>query len=284
MPKPDGDDADLMSDVFASDRDRTGNTAPVTDQDAPEVEAKEEPAEQPVEPEAKADDAEIDPKSPGRDPATGKFVPVTELVSERKKLKEARDTEARLRQEAEARATAYERQLQQMLQRMQPAAQQQAPQPPDAFSDPEGALRYQQQQFQSALLNDRLNLSEEMARDKYGDEAVEAALEAAMQAGLQRDFINKRHPYKEMVTWHRKTRAMQEIGNDPEAYRKKVREEVLAELKQGGTKPQMQPPQRLPGTLADATQAGSQGAMLSEDAMMAGLFASNRASRQPAGR
>jgi hypothetical protein len=280
--KLDGDDA-VMSEVFGSDRDRGSETAPPVDDAETVIEADAE-ADDTAEAAAETtDDAE--PKSPGRDPATGKFVPVTELVSERKKLKERIDNEARLRQEAEARAAQYERQMALLMQQQRAVQQTEIP---DPVMDPEGAYLYQTQQLQEMVVSNMLDVSEFAMRAKHGDEIVDKALQAALQTGVNKHFMTQRNPYGALVDWYRRSMAMQEIGDDPAAFRKRVEEEtrakILADLKAGKLQTTAQPPQRLPGTLADATSAGSQGAHLSDEAMLAGIFGSDRRQRQIASR
>lgn len=271
--KTDGDEA-VMQDVFGSDRDRGGNDAP------PEEELEIQPQAEAETPEAEAEPGE-EPTSPGRDPSTGKFVPVSELVAERKKLKEARDHEAKLRADAEQRASQYEqRMLALMAQQAQP--RQPAPQPPDPYTDPEGAFAYQQQMMSAQVLDNRLDASEFAVRAQFGDEVVDQALRAAKERGLtgpQSPFMQQRHPYKALVDWHKRESALAEIGPDPAAYKKQladqIRAEVLAELK-AGKGPQQRPQPRLPGTLADASSSGVQGTQMSDEALAKVLFGSER--------
>lgn len=271
------DDA-IVDNVFASDRDRGADVA------APEPQAKE-PVE--TEPEVKADEAEIKSEDGSskqyRDPETGRFVPLTELKTERQKRQE----EARLRAEAEQRAIAaearaeearryaerfYQQQHQQQQQNYQP------PQPPDPFVEPEQYQRYVVGQAQLASLNERLNISQMMAEEKFGAEVVEKALQAAAQAGVAQHFVQARHPYADLVTWFNRQEAIHRIG-DPTSFETRIREEerqkVLAELKKGGSAS----PQKFPGTLADASAAGQQGRLLTDEAIVDSLFASDRRRR-----
>ena len=278
----DGDSA-FLDDVFATGRDRGADSA------APEPEplrADEPASEAPKEPDvAKPDAKGEDPSKQFRDPETGRFVPLTELKSEREKRQEAQ----RLREEAERTAAYYRGQLeayQRNLASQQQPQQQQEFQPPDPFDDPNAYRQYVVGEAQRAALNERLNASQMMAEDRYGADAVNAALQAAQAAGVARQFIGTAHPYREMVEWHKRATAIQKIG-DPEQYekslREKMREELLAELK--GTKPASNgaaaQQQRFPGTLADATGSGPQGAMAQTDeGMMGEIFGHGRRSRR----
>jgi hypothetical protein len=273
------DDA-ALNDVFSSERDRGGNSAPPVETQEP---APQEAAPQLADQQVDTDDSDETPVQ-GRDDK-GRFVPVSELVAERKKLRAKIDEEARLRIEAETRAKVYEEQFKSFGQRQQPVQQQPAPQPepqPDPLMEPEQFARWQSDQFQKQILNDRLNFSEEMARDKFGDQVVDAAVEAARRAGVVSRFLTTRNPYRELVTWHKNMLALEKIGPDPDVYEKTVEERVkarlLEDLKAGKLTAtgQPAPAQRFPGSLADATSAGAQGAHLSDEAMMGGIFNSER--------
>jgi len=98
------------------------------------------------------------------------------------------------------------------------------------------------------------------------------------------------------MTWHRRTKAIEEFGDDPKAYRermeKEIRETVLAELKAGGQVIEHQPngngqpvqpaqPQRLPGSLVDAPAQGVQGRQMSQQGLADQLFDSERDRHAP---
>lgn len=271
------DDA-VLDDVFSSGRDRGGNSAPPEDVSSPEATGSQEPIE-----------AEShQPSQEATDPSTGKVVPLNELLSERKKFQEKLDT---LRAEGERRDAEYRRQLEDIARRTQQAQPQPQPAPkiPDPLQDPEQYFTLLNGTVQNSVFVERLNLSEDRARDKYGDKEVDEAFQAAERAGLiQRShFIqtSPRHPWGAMVDWYRQQKVLETVGADPDAYRAKIEEEVrakvLEELKAGkGPGEQQQQPTRFPGTLADSTAAGKQGAHLTTRAVMADVFGSDRASRR----
>lgn len=208
------------------------------------------------------------------------MVPVAELTGTRTKLQARISELERLHIEAEARAKAFE----QMHRQPQQAPQYQQPQqqfdPPDFLTDPEGALNFRLQQQQQQFINQMLNQSEIMARDKYGDEIVNKALEAVKAAGQSTaaEFINNPHPWGEMVKWHKRQQTLQVVGDDPEAYRSKLetelRAKIMAELKAP------KPAPTFPGTLATATASGEQGALLTDEAAMGSIFSSARDRRK----
>lgn len=254
--------ADTESTEAARARDERGRFAATKSEPDPQAQAQSEPA--PV---------EQQPQAP--DPNANRQVPLSELMAERKKRQEIE----RLHIEAEARAKAYEQMHQRQPQQPQYQPQQQAQiEPPDFNLDPEGALSFHLQRQQQAYVNMMLNQSEVMARDKFGDELVDAALKAAQAAGATGQFMDKPHPWGELVKWHKRQQTLQVVGDDPDAYRTKieaeVRAKVLAELKAGGAGAAAAP--KFPGSLATATGQGEQGAHLTEEAAMGSIFASGR--------
>lgn len=290
MTAGEADEKSVIDDVFSKSSDMGADTAapaPSPEAPAPVAEAKEEPAPQEI---VKAEEvSDEDGSLQGRDPKTGRFVPVTELVSERKKLKGERDNEAKLRAEAEANAKAYreqvetlQRQLMQVQRPAQPQPQEQQEAPPDPYLEPEKFAQYQQSLINQQLINQHVNTSELLARQKHGDGVVDAALQAAYQAGIADRFVQTRHPFDALVEWHKRQLVNAEIGNDFEGFKKRVADEAvqkaLAGLKaQGMPAPaQAQAPQRFPTTLADQTQTGDQGALLTPRAAADSVFAHRR--------
>lgn len=274
------DGADVLDDVFnKSGRDSGADSAaPEGQEPAPEVEAKPE-AEQPKAEQNEAD--QVDDSQPqGRDSKTGRFVPVSELIEERKKLRAKNEEEFRLRVQAEERAKFYESQIQSFQRVAQQPPQQQIAQPelPDPFTDPQGYANAIRAQAEQVSLNEKCNFSEAMAREKHGDDLVNQALQAAQQAGVAERFVRAANPYGDMVRWFRQAQALHRIGPDPDAYEKSVEERVtaklLADLKAGkisvnGTATQQ--PQRFPGTLADAVPQGH-AAPVDPGAMLDSIF------------
>lgn len=270
------DDA-VLDDVFSSERDRGGNSAP------PEVTASEPKAEPQAQPKP---DAAPTQETQTQDPETGRMVPLSELLAERKKGKEKASEAERRAIAAEERARIFEQQLQAPRQQPQPQRQQ-AP-IPDPVTDPENYARYVHSTAQQTVFIERLNASEDRARDKHGDTAVDDALKAAEAAGLlqQGAFIqaNPRHPFGALMDWHKRQQVLSVVGDDPEAYRKRIEEEarakVLEELKAGNGPAAQGKPQVFPGTLAANTATGPQGGHLSDEAAMGTVFGSDRPSRR----
>lgn len=245
-------------------RDEHGRFASKQEQPAPEVKA-ETPA----------------PGEQAEAEATPRHVPLKELQTERQKRQE----EARLRTEAETRAAVYERQLAQLLQRQQ---QQEAPQQqaPDWYAEPDRAAQTLQQQVSYQLTQTKVAMSQEFMRSQHKDyPEIEQVFTEAANRNPQLWQQLYQHPMPAQFAYQqgKKLKALQEIGEDPDAYRARIKEEatqqVLADLKGGKIKLTGQPvPQtRFPGTLADQTSAGmTQTAHVTDDAMMADVFARRR--------
>lgn len=209
-----------------------------------------------------------------------RMVPLSELIQERKKFKGQISDLERRAIEADAKAKAFE-----TFAPRQQQPQRQPVQAPDPFTEPEKFAAFVEWRAEQQVFTDRLHRSEERARDKHGDDLVNEALEAAKQAGHvdRGTFVQQdpRHPWGALVKWHQEQKALAAIGPDPDAYRKKLEAEIRAEIAKAGngTTPGAAPP-RFPGTLADNTAAGPQGAHLTEGAAMGALFDTNRKRKQ----
>ena len=115
------------------------------------------------------------------------------------------------------------------------AAKQPAPQPepvkvPDILEDPDGFTGFMGDQLQKIQQSTRAEMSEVMAIEAYGQDVVNEAFAAAKASGEGARFLNSRHPYGDMVKWHKQQRVLQEIGDDPDAYRQKIETEVRQKI------------------------------------------------------
>lgn len=287
-------DAALVDTIFASDRDRGADSAAPEPSVTPPPEVK---AEAPAKVETKTEKVEDDDDGSSkqyRDPETGRFVPLTELKTERSKRQE----EARLRTEAETRAARAEAALeearrlwtlQQHPQYAQPQPQQPEPTADDFWQDPNRFLAQQMQaqeqriraQIAQERVLERIEESREqmVATHKDFAEMETAFVEAAKNAPhLLEAMVQSRNPAKFAYDTAKRLRFLSDVGTEPDAYVTRIREEerkkVLEELKLG-------PPQtqRFPGTLSDAPAAGVQGRVLSDAAIVDDVFASDRRRR-----
>ena len=218
--------------------------------DEPEAEAPQapEPVAQ-VEPAKPEVEAEAEPSTDGRprDPETGRFVPISALLDERDKR------QATTRELEETRK---------LLQQYQQPQEQQLPDDPRELVQMAVADVYRQS------FDQKLNTSELLARTSHGDQTVTEAQQAYLQAmqsnpQLAEALHRELHPYDYVVKWHKQNKLINEIGADPEAWRKaeaeKIRQQVLAELQGQGVSPaqsSQQPPPSVVGRPA-AAKAGT---------------------------
>jgi len=285
-----------LSDVFDSDRDRLDNDAssePEPEQSESEPGKSESQSQDEITDEASAPD-EANPETTDD---KSHHVPVSVLQKEREKFK---SREEALRSEVDQRFAQYQNQIgqlhaqiaaaqqhqQQMQQQLDPELE-----PIDPLDDLPGylaqlesnfeqKLQSQQQSFQRERLNDHMHMSERMARQTHGNEAVDEAMHVLQQVPqYAAQFAQQPDPYGALIRWHSQIQAMQRIGGDVGAYeeriRKEAREKVLEELKTGGGQSESQPVS-VPGSLMGATQAGSQGAAISDEDLLNGIFDTDR--------
>jgi hypothetical protein len=131
--------------------------------------------------------------------------------------------------------------------------------PLDPVRDPVGYHN----RLQSVLLNDRLNISEMLERDKHTPEAFESAVTEFQEAAKQQpDLYAKlhaqRHPYGWLMKEVEKLRVQRDMGDDPAAFRARIaaeeRAKVEAEMRNGGAPP-VSPAAGLPPSLANTRSA-----------------------------
>jgi hypothetical protein len=184
-------------------RDENGRFAPK----AQEVEAQ--PVEQP---------AQVEQPKPVEQEAQ---VPSWRL----RELREEREAAAKRAQEAEERAVRLEAQMRQLQARAEP------PKPaPDMYAEPEAWQQHLTQQTQSAILQAKLDLSEDWARDKFGDEKVDTAIKWAEQNLSMPErmrLAQSRNPSRELVKMYDERQALTQIGGDLNAYKARLRAELL---------------------------------------------------------
>lgn len=188
--------------------------------EAPDA-AKAEPkgAEQPKpqegkgeqEPNTETDQASAKPDEKGKGAEPG-FVPIEGLLNEREK-----------RQELERR-----------LKEIEQTQQQAKTKAPDMFDDPEGWQRQMEEQQRNLVLNTKLELSADYMREQLGEQFDEVAKWWASYVEknpheLQRG-IQQPNPWRYAHQQFRKHKVMEEVGDDPAAYRERLRAEIRAEI------------------------------------------------------
>jgi hypothetical protein len=180
-----------------------GDPAPIAEpQPAGEPQTQTPPAEGAGEP------AAAPGATPAPEPAT--MVPLKALEEERKGRQDWKEKAIR----AEAALDA--------LRTQQPQAQQ-----------PQSQQQPQQLSPELMLLNERMNMSEIMVRQQHQDvDDMLAVFQKAAESNptLRAQLAGERHPWQFMYDTAKRMKAMEEIGSDPEAYKAKVREQLLAEM------------------------------------------------------
>jgi hypothetical protein len=209
---------------------------------APAEVAAEEKPERPRGPDGKfAPKEKVEaPVSPTPEPEPVQEQPMVPLAALHETRDKVRDLEARLAA-------------------LQP--KQEAPQPtigpaPDMFEDPDAYQAWSQQQ----IVNATLNLSEEITREKYGDELVDAAKTWATEQfqtrpGFAQEVMSQRNPYGYAVKQYQKQQSLSQLGDDPTEIQAYLAWKQ-AQQAQPAAPAVTPPPQRPPQSIASAPSAG----------------------------
>jgi len=163
--------------------------------------------------------------------AQEQHVPLAALTAERQQ-----------RQDWKEKAIRYEEELKQI--RQQAATQQ------HSQMDPMVAMQQQ-------VINERFNTSEMLARQSYKDldDKVNVFMEAAKSnPALAAALHQQRHPWEFAYKEGARMLMLQEVGDDPAAYRAKVEAEIRAQL-QSQAQPQVNVPSSLNGARSVASRS-----------------------------
>lgn len=166
----------------------------------PPVEPVETPAPEAVTPQPEPEQPQVEPQPQEE----SRHVPLATFLDQRDELK-------RWKQEAETLR-------QQVSQRQQP--QQEAPDPLD---DPHGFAAHQNQQVEQRLTQQRFEISDVIARQQHGSEAVDAAGQWAAEKAksdpsFALSYMQQQHPIDWIVQQHKRDQMMSDIGTDPDEY------------------------------------------------------------------
>ncbi len=149
--------------------------------------------------------------------------------TERRRAIEAEREQARAEaRELRARLEAVERGQQRPPAQRREQTQSEAP---DMFADPEGWAQHQRALITQDFETKRINASFADAEDAHGDSFRTAFqdLQRTNNPGLVREIVGSHNPGRALMNWHSRQALMSEIGNDPAAYRERVRQELLAD-------------------------------------------------------
>lgn len=209
-------------------------TNPIADEQATEATpeaAGPEPVAEPVAEESAAPPI-VTPEPAKPDPG---FAPIGALLDERDK-----------RKQLEAELARYQ-------------AQQPAPEPIDIY-DPEQLAAFQQQQ----VINTKLDISEDMTRDKFGDELVDKARDWALQRfnqspAYQAEVLRQRNPWKYVVEQYQRDQIASQVSlTDFEQFQAwKAAQAQLTQQTPAAPVAAIPPSVQPPPSLASAPSAGS---------------------------
>lgn len=160
---------------------------------------------------------------PTADPqAAQNGVPVTAVQAEREKRREAQQEAEVLRREIAELRGAFTAMTQQ---RQQPETPQQEQRPASLWDDPDSYLKSQLNPVQEQMVQMREFMSENLAIQSHGAETVNAAKAAIEQVArtpegqnVVRQLMSSRHPFDDLVKWHKQQEAFRRVGNDPDAW------------------------------------------------------------------
>lgn len=198
--------AEFLDQVF-------GNEPPAEEPEA--AETPQEPQQEPVEPEPQAEpETEPTPVEPELEPQEpeARHVPLSVLLDQRDELKAAKAERDRYKQQWEE------------------AQQRQTPQnAPDPYDDPQGFAAFQEQRFQQGLVQQKFQMSEVMAKQAHGAEAVEAAAKWALErANTEPAFAaayhQQPHPLDWIVQQHKRDVDLSDYAKDPVAFARRILE------------------------------------------------------------
>ena len=136
--------------------------------------------------------------------------------------------------EAEKGLLGVVRTLRQQNRDLEAKLSQQSPEPvPDMFEDPQGFQQHVTKSAEQLVSGRILEQSKFLATREFGEEVVDEALAYFDDHPEQSHrLMNHPSPMHAAVEFVKAQKIAQEIGNDPAAYREKVRAEIRAEIEQ----------------------------------------------------
>lgn len=189
----------------------------------------------------------------------------------------AYETERRRRQDWKTKYAAEQAKLEEVRRQLEeakrpPPAPAQPPQLaipplPDPQVDPVGYVQAAVWRQQQAMLNERLNLSEAMLREKIGKEKLDEYVNdfkafAEQDQSLWQKLHQQPAPYQWLAGEVEQRRKRAEIGDDPSAFEQRLREKIMAEMAEqagngnGGAMPMPSLPRQPPSLATARSVAG----------------------------
>lgn len=194
--------ADLVDEVF-------GNV-PAEPEKAPTIEPTPEPqVEQPVEPEPA-------PEPPQVQKDEERHVPLRTFLDQRDEAKEWRRKAEALQAQQQPKATV-----------------------PDAYDNPDEFASFMEARLEERLTAQRFEISDQLAREKHGDEAVEAAVQwasgkAQADPGFAASYMRDKNPINWIVAQHKRDAIVSALPNDVSSLDELIEREIA---KRGLTAP-----------------------------------------------
>lgn len=260
-------DKDWIDEAFDQE-DAQGSPGQPDDGSEPDLKAEANAPAPDADESAEAEGKTQSPPAPVAAPETKPAdKPITEgqlaaLMAEREK-----------RQAAEAEREKLRTQLQEHEQRNQAAKSK----VPDPFDDPEGYRAHNTAQMRDLTVSAKLDVCEDLAREKHGDETVDAMLawwkeQIAQRPGVLQEALQQRNPYAYSMRLYQQSQLLTEVGDDPKAYREKLKAELLAEIQsQTQAAPAPARPDAPPPSLAKAGGSGAD-QVVSDDEFFESVF------------
>ena len=114
---------------------------------------------------------------------------------------------------------------------------------PDIFDDSDAYTKYVQEQALAPIAPVIQGLQEQIATQAHGAEAMQKSndwfntLSPQQQHDLNARYGQTADPYGGLIAEYKKSTLLSEIGNDADAYKEKIKAELLAEIQGGQTVP-----------------------------------------------
>ena len=217
---------------------------------------------------AAPEQSEAAPEAEASEGGNQKMVPHEALHAEKQKVKRYTEEVADFRKQLDESNANWERRIAQILESNKPAQPQ--PQAPDFYENPVEATRHtvapQFEQFSQQLLA----IAKDNAIVRFTEEKVNEAEGAFLKAMQSQKLdpadyhkvVNAPNRYAAAVQWHTRQQTLAEIGDDPTAFKERIRAQVLEELKAeppaGGAPVAPVMPSNLAGARNVGTRSGPQ--------------------------
>lgn len=206
----------------------------------------------------------------------GKLVPIAAVQAERAKNKRYTEALADVEKRLTEQDQRWEQRISQMAEMFKGGQQQVAPQEPidpmdEFFTNPDQFFEKRQQPVIQQYQQTMMVYARDLAEVKHTPEKVveatkaydEACARGAIDVSEAQKIRSSHNPFSAAVAWYEKTKLTQEIGENPEEYKQRLRAEIEAEMAQKyGQQSQDKAQNRLnpnnfPSNFASARNAGT---------------------------